>query len=163
MISESELGGLRQAYRLAGGSPDPSTQVGAVLFCEGGRRIGGYNHLPDQYDGHIDLNDRDEKYFYILHAESAVILRAARYGIATEAAVLVCVWAPCSWCARAIVGAGISRVVTHQQRLDISPPEYRTKLDKALQYLIDSHVDVALYDGAIGGPKIRAHGRLWQP
>jgi dCMP deaminase len=55
---------------------------------------------------------RPLKYRYFVHAEMNAILNAARIGVATEGCTLyVSDWAPCSSCCRAIIQAGIVRVV----------------------------------------------------
>jgi dCMP deaminase len=46
-----------------------------------------------------------------LHAEQNAIIQAALYGISTKGATLYCTHQPCSLCAKAIINAGIVRVV----------------------------------------------------
>ena len=45
------------------------------------------------------------------HAEMNAIVQAARYGIAIDGAVIYCKMTPCLDCAKAIINAGIKRVV----------------------------------------------------
>jgi deoxycytidylate deaminase len=116
MDREKDL--LRQAYRLASNSPDPSTQNGAFLLNEQGRSMfrttGAWNDLPAGVAVSENRWERPAKYHFVEHAERATILRAARQGIPTKGATMVCPWTACADCARAIIGAGITHLITHQ-------------------------------------------------
>lgn len=46
-----------------------------------------------------------------VHAELNAILQAARFGIAVEGATMYCTMMPCYECAKAIVNAGIKKVI----------------------------------------------------
>jgi dCMP deaminase len=96
-------------------SKDPSTKVGAVIVNELKEIVGtGYNGFPRGVDDREDrLNDRPTKYALVVHAELNAIIQAghrARGGT-------IYVWPPfgqppcCSGCAKAIIQAGIKRVV----------------------------------------------------
>lgn len=45
------------------------------------------------------------------HAEGNAIAQAAHHGVRVEGATLYCTTAPCAWCARTIINAGVVRVV----------------------------------------------------
>lgn len=45
-----------------------------------------------------------------VHAEQNVITQAAKFGIATEGAVLYCTTFPCATCAKLLINAGITRI-----------------------------------------------------
>ena|SRR3989338_1758957 len=49
------------------------------------------------------------------HAEINALCQAARYGIAIQGATLYCKLAPCPTCAKALINAGISRVVAEKR------------------------------------------------
>ncbi|MFH0835745.1 MAG: cytidine/deoxycytidylate deaminase family protein [Candidatus Micrarchaeota archaeon] len=49
------------------------------------------------------------------HAEMNAIVQAARYGVAVEGATLYCKMEPCLDCAKAIINAGIKRVVCEKK------------------------------------------------
>lgn len=51
---------------------------------------------------------------YALHAEMNAIVQAALHGVSTEGATLYCTHEPCSLCAKAIINAGIRRVVSSE-------------------------------------------------
>lgn len=108
----TDADGLRLAYLAATKSPDPSTQNGAVLFPVRGPRVEGWTSNLYPVSDHT-LNDKDEKYKHVEHAERNVIFKAAKLGVCTDGATMYCPWAPCIECARAIIGSGIVRLVTH--------------------------------------------------
>jgi dCMP deaminase len=103
-------------------SKDPSTQVGAVIIGPYGEdRSSGYNGAPRgcAADEHGDVRGlRPEKYFWFSHAELNAITNAARVGTPLDGCTIVVTHFPCMDCARAIVQAGIVRVVTQEPTLD---------------------------------------------
>ena len=46
-----------------------------------------------------------------IHAEANAILQAAVHGVAISGSVLYCTNAPCSGCAKLLIGAGVKRIV----------------------------------------------------
>lgn len=97
-------------------SKDESTKVGAFILGptgEGGPW--GYNGAPrgcDADDAGEARGVRPEKYFWFEHAERNAIYNAARVGYPVKGSSLVVTHFPCMDCARAIVQAGIVRVIT---------------------------------------------------
>jgi dCMP deaminase len=93
-------------------SKDPSTQVGAVLVsADGKREYLGYNGFPRGVEDHPErYADRASKYAYVVHAELNAILKAGRD---SEGATLY-TWplATCNECAKAVIQAGVARVVS---------------------------------------------------
>lgn len=114
---------MRLAIDEAWKSPDLSTQNGAILVGQQGNIIGyGCNRPPD---GVGFRPDRPEKYAFTEHAERNAIFHAATYGYATQGSTLYALWAACADCGRAIIQAGITRVVTmafypEQQNEDVN-------------------------------------------
>ncbi len=167
MISPIEIRGLRAAYLEAMESPDTSNQNGAVLVnCHPMNYypfvlFGDYNRFPEGFVG--DVKDRDEKLFYIQHAERAVILKAALNGVQTRGLTLVCPWFACGDCAKAIIFAGIKRVVGHKQRMELTPERWKDNVKKANQYLEDCGVELEFYDGKLDCEPIIVNGELWHP
>jgi dCMP deaminase len=102
---------LAMAVRVAERSPDPSTQNGAVLVPLAGMLVSGYNRFPDGVAYSDERWLRPAKYSYVEHAERNAVYAAARYGTLTHGATLYCPWAACADCARAIIQAGIVRLV----------------------------------------------------
>lgn len=93
-------------------SVDPHTQNGALLVSTMGPVVWAANTMPE-IEARPERLVRPKKYLYIEHAERNAIYLAARRGICTEGATLYVPWFACADCARAIIQAGIKRVVGH--------------------------------------------------
>jgi dCMP deaminase len=59
----------------------------------------------------IQLDDRDTKYKWVVHAEANAIYNATRQGKALDGATLYVTWPPCHECAKMIAQVGIQKVV----------------------------------------------------
>ncbi len=106
---------LELAEHVSAWSKDPSTQVGAVIV-DAKRRIlaVGYNGFPRGIDDNPDiLADRDEKYSLTVHAEMNAILNSGAMP-RLEDATLYATLFPCNECAKAIIQAGVTRVVSYE-------------------------------------------------
>lgn len=119
MISERvtkwDLRFLRLCRHISGWSKDPGTRIGAVLVDQERSIIAtGYNGFGKGVDDSVErLYDREFKLKHVVHAEHNAILSAARRGVKTEGATLYNYRLPvCNDCGKAIVQAGIKRVVT---------------------------------------------------
>jgi dCMP deaminase len=92
-------------------SPDPKTQVGAVLTTDDNRIIStGYNALMAGVDEHsIDWSERErDVYPRILHAEANALLFAqSRF----KNSRLYCTYSPCRECLKLMAAAGVTKVV----------------------------------------------------
>lgn len=106
---------LELAQHVAGWSKDPSTQVGAVIVDVKRRVLAvGYNGFPRGVeDDPRTLADRDQKYSLTVHAEMNAILNSGAFS-RLEGSTLYSTLFPCNECAKAIVQAGVYRVVTHR-------------------------------------------------
>jgi len=91
-----------------------TTKVGAVIIGKNGEGgPWGYNGAPRKCNADEDeRRERPEKYFWFEHAERNSIYAAARAGFSTNGTTLVVTHPPCIDCARAIVQAGIVRVIS---------------------------------------------------
>lgn len=97
------------AQAVASRSHDAETQVGAVIVDENHRILStGYNGFPPGCDDHNLPNLRPDKYPYMVHAELNAIA-SSRQDLRN--ATLYSTYSPCGECAKAIVTAGIKRVV----------------------------------------------------
>lgn len=140
---------LKACARVAGESPDPSTQNGAVLITSSGRVIiSGCNHPVIDVD--VATLSRDEKLAVTEHAERSVIYRCAETGTSTKGATLFCLWAACSPCARAIVRSGIRRVVTLESLYKLTPERWKEDVVSGLHILQHAGVTVDFYEGVLG-------------
>lgn len=103
------------AQAFAAMSKYPGTRVGAVVLGPGYEmRASGWNGAPRgcraDEDGRLD--DRDERLMWATHAEANAIANAARTGTALMGSTMVVTHTPCMACAKSIVQAGITRVIS---------------------------------------------------
>jgi dCMP deaminase len=118
-VNDAETKAMRSCFYAASTSPDPSTQNAAMVLLSGNTRdrvkfIGPRrNEFPNGVLNVPSRWERPTKYMFVEHAERAVIYQAARDGVTLRGATMVAVWAACSDCARAIIAAGIVRLVRH--------------------------------------------------
>ncbi len=96
-------------------SKDPNTQVGACIVDSANRILStGYNGFPYGCSDDIFPWDRegeanDTKYPYVVHAELNAILNAS--GKSLLGSTIYVALFPCNECAKAIIQAGIKKVV----------------------------------------------------
>ena len=96
-------------------SKDPNTQVGACIVSPDHKILSmGYNGLPigcsdDEFPWCREGDPLENKYFYTTHSELNAILNY-RGGSLDGATIYVTLF-PCNECAKAIIQAGIKRVV----------------------------------------------------
>ena len=96
-------------------SKDPSTQVGACIVDDNNRILSeGYNGMPAGCEDDImpwgKIGDPlNNKYFFVCHAELNAILNYR--GGSLKDARLYSTLFPCNECAKAIIQAGIKKIV----------------------------------------------------
>jgi len=153
---------LQKAYRVAQFySDDPSTKNGAVLVNREGRPIASAaNGFPS---GVVPRLERPKKYAFIEHAERNVIFSAARKGEVTEGATLYCPWYACADCARALIQAGIVRVIGHKQMFARTPEHWRETIAYGNEMFREAGVETLQYDGPIGECTALINGEVWYP
>ena len=100
-------------------SKDPSTQIGCVIVGPAHEiRSTGYNSFPRGIADTVpERLERPEKYLWIEHAERNAIYNAARAGTPLQGCTIYVEVTPCMDCARAIVQAGIARVIVDADRM----------------------------------------------
>lgn len=102
---------LRLAREVSSWSKDPSTQVGAVIIDDNNRVVSiGYNGFPRSIEDDERLNNREEKYKIIVHAEMNALLFANRS--LEKCTLYTYPFMPCPRCASMLIQSGISRVVS---------------------------------------------------
>lgn len=137
---------LREACLVgASDSTDPRTQNGAVICARNGSFVAAANQIPP-IEPHPARFERPAKYSYIEHAERHVIYLAARKGIATHDATMYCPWFACADCARAIILAGISRVVGHIKPRTLMTEHWKQTVEIADIMLHEAGVETVLLD-----------------
>lgn len=130
-------------------SDDPRTQNGAVLRSKNGYVVVAANTVPA---GSLqpDRLQPPLKYSFMEHAERNVIYAAARQGVATYKATLYCPWFACCECARAIIQAGVARVVGHVKPRLLTPERWQETITRADSMLRDAGVELTLIDDVLG-------------
>lgn len=169
---------LRKAYEAATASPDPSTQNGALIvslpphFSANAARYtilgGGCNHFPRGVKETPERwSDRTLKYKLVQHAERDSLANTRRsQGLSHLGGLtMVCPWAACTDCAKAIIDDGIARLVIHKQAHDRTPSDspWMEDIKVAHMMLGEAGVEIIVADGKIDGPPVRHSGQLWTP
>lgn len=144
---------LERALNEARKSPDPATQVGAVLVSNGSGSIisWGCNTLPHGIEPTLArLQVRETKLKLMVHAEVNAILSAARAGRMTDGCTLYLaatdetrmVWGgpPCCACTLNVIQAGIRRVVSFEQKCGFS--KWHADLAVARNLLAEAGVEL---------------------
>lgn len=113
-ISKWDLRYLEMSQLVSTWSKDPSTKVGAVIVNSDNKIVSlGYNGLPQNIpDDKSILDNRYEKYKYIIHAETNAILTANT--TVKGCTVYTYPFLPCTNCASMVIQAGIKRVVSFE-------------------------------------------------
>ena len=108
---------LKMAEFVASWSKDPSTKVGVIVVRNRTVIAQGYNGFPRGIlDTTTRLDDRPTKYKYIVHAEMNAIYNAAENGVSLKGSTVYVVGLPvCRECAKGLIQAGVSRIVTPKQ------------------------------------------------
>ncbi len=158
---------LREAYTWAErASDDRSTRNGAILVKHNQMipLLAGANRFPARSLVGDEANHaRPRKYAFTEHAERDVIYLAAKSGLQTDGLVMVCPWACCAECARAIAISGITQVIAHKQAHDMSPERWQQPIEDGKEILQACGVKYTLYDGKIGQVDNLFNGRNWCP
>ena len=104
---------MTMVYLVATRSKDKMTHVGAVVIGPDKEiRTTGYNSFPRGIiDWKEDRQERPEKYYWFAHAEINAIANAALIGVSLRDCTMYTNGVPCSTCGRAIINAGIKKVV----------------------------------------------------
>lgn len=111
---------MKLAREISTWSKDPSSKIGAVIVNDDRRILAtGYNGFPKGIeDTEERLNDREQKYPRIVHAEMNALMNALYSGVSVKGATIYVYGLPvCPECTKSIISAGIKRVV-------ISPDPY---------------------------------------
>jgi dCMP deaminase len=142
---------IRKAELTAQKSKDPSTKTGVVLV--GTDRVeltSGFNGFPrGVLDDVARYEHRPTKYKMITHAETNAIYNAARYGISVRKADMFTSFGPstCQECAKAIIQAGISRVIGRCIEEDFAEGRWNETIQIGIKMLREANVGLFKWDG----------------
>lgn len=136
---------LSIAQAVALKSKDPSTQVGAIVVGPDKEiRSTGYNGFPRRV---LDLPERQvspRKYFYVAHAEANCVFQAARVGVSLMGCTLYLSTSPipCAECTKAIIQAGIIRVVGPAKEFPGKSTIWQESIQRATEMLEEAGVQI---------------------
>jgi len=146
---------LERAIAAAAGSPNQIRKVGALLIAADGTEVAACNAFPR---GVRNLPERvvgDNRFIWLEHAERAAIFEAARRGLATDGAMLVTTYFPCTDCARALVQTGVKTVATPRPEFD--DPVWGESFRTSATILEEGTVEVVY----LAESQDRIHRRIW--
>lgn len=151
---------LREAYTLAQESPDLSTQNAALAFDAERNLVGrGVNRLTKGVEATADRLARPAKYLWTEHAERSALYDAHRAG--KQAHILVCPWAACADCARAIVQMNVLVLVRHV-REDFTG-RWGESIEVGDEILRSGGVEIVEFHGPLDADPIRFNGEVLEP
>ena len=120
------------AYLSSMRSKDPNTQVGACIVSPKNKILSmGYNGLPigcsdDEFPwNRVEKDPVLNKYFYTTHSELNAILNYR--GGSLEGSKMYVTLFPCNECAKAIIQAGITKIVYADDKYDDTPAVFASK------------------------------------
>lgn len=124
-ISRNDRRFLIRCEEVRQASHDPDRKVGVVIADDAGRTLAvGTNappkslRLTEAESQAAILQDPAWKYFMLEHAERNAIHAACADGVSLAGATMYGTLFPCADCARAIVAAGLSRLVVPDAGID---------------------------------------------
>lgn len=145
------LDGLREAYRYASYSHDPSIRNGAILVDKSRGIVShGFNHLVGLEGKITNYLGNEWKYQNTVHAEVDAILSAAKSGYRVSGLTLVSPWSLCCECAKVVVKAGISEVIAHKECMKLTPERWKDDIAMAISMLDRCGVRYEQVTGVIG-------------
>jgi len=136
------------AQLIATWSKDRGRKVGAVIVGPDNEvRSTGFNGIPRGVND--DVEERHdaasgEKYLWVSHAERNAIYNAALLGVSTKGCTIYVPWYPCIECAKAIVQAGIGRIVCFEP--DLADSNWGRDFEKSLIILGEGNVVTKLVE-----------------
>lgn len=131
-------------------SKDPNTKVGCIIVGPDNEiRSTGYNSFPRGIiDTYPDRKERPEKYLWIEHSERNAIYNAARVGVPLKGCTIYMEGIPCMDCARAIIQAGIIRIIFDaKEHAKWNSPKYdQAMMTKSIEMLTEAGVRIISVD-----------------
>lgn len=132
------------AQHMSTASKDPSTKVGCVIVGPDKEvRTSGYNGFPRGIADDDRLNNRDEKYPIIVHAEENAVAQGARIGVPLKGCTAYITFPPCSKCARLLIQAGVEECVWPNEEL---PERWREDIERSKNLLQEANVRLRCVD-----------------
>mgnify|MGYP003542669025 CR=1 FL=1 len=147
-----DLDYLKKAYEIAiQYSTDKSTQNGALLVSSEGEILcSAANNFPSGVKETLERWERPTKYSFVEHAERNVIYKAAKFGIKTEGLTMYCPWFACADCGRAIIQAGIKKVIGHEVHEEHTHKSWLESIAIASKMFDEAGIEYKYVSGRIG-------------
>jgi dCMP deaminase len=129
---------MKLAREISTWSKDPSSKIAAVIVNDERRILStGYNGFPRGIeDTEERLNDREQKYPRIVHAEMNSLLSALYNGVSVKDATIY-VWGlpVCAECTKSVIQSGIKRVVI--MRPELAPEKWQIQWEEMSKPMYD--------------------------
>ena len=136
------------AQLVATWSKDRGRKVGAVIVGSDNEvRSTGFNGIPRGVNDNVEERhdaETGEKYLWVSHAERNAIYNAALLGVSTKNCTIYVPWYPCIECAKAIVQAGIAKIVCFEP--DLADSNWGRDFEKSLIILGEGDVVTKLVE-----------------
>jgi dCMP deaminase len=129
-------------------SKDNNTKIGVVLVGKNNEIVStGYNSFPRGInDDVVERQDKPEKYFWFEHAERNCIYNAARIGVSTLGTTMYMTCGiSCADCARAIISAGVEKIVLRSGKGAMSP-KWQESAERSNQMFKEAGIIVEFFD-----------------
>ena len=136
---------LLVAYNAATKSPDLSTQNGAIIPAQDNIVLQACNEFPRRVKMKGERLERPLKYSFTEHAERNVIYEAARLGVSIQGCTMYACWAACADCARAIISAGVEKIVLRSGKGAMSP-KWQESAERSNQMFKEAGIIVEFFD-----------------
>ena len=158
-ISPTDRLFLAQSEAAKKESHDPGRQVGATLVSASGQMIATGTNRPPSAMGLSSADSRmaiaadpNWKYFVIEHAERNAICNAHDQGHSLAGATIYVTLFPCADCARAIVSAGVRRLVAPRPTIStVADEKWRAHFEYAQEIFARSGVEMTLFESLEAG------------
>ena len=129
-------------------SKDNNTKIGVVLVGKNNEIVStGYNSFPRGINDDIaERQEKPEKYFWFEHAERNCIYNAARIGVSTLGTTMyMTCGSSCADCARAIISAGVEKIVLRSGKGAMSP-KWQESAERSNQMFKEAGIIVEFFD-----------------
>ena len=129
-------------------SNDSHTQTAVVIVNDDLEVISsGWNTIPVGVDDNKQSRfERPEKYYWFIHAEINAIARSAKNGIKIDGATMyMSCGIPCTDCAKAIINAGIKRIICTRNG-GSKQEKWKEHFTRSMEMFNEAQVEVSFFD-----------------
>ncbi|GIS43972.1 MAG: hypothetical protein Ct9H90mP16_10420 [Candidatus Poseidoniales archaeon] len=135
----SDLSNLHITFR--GGQKIHPPRWVASLWGRSRNPSTGFNGFPRGIaDDSERLEDREQKYPLICHAEENAIMHAARIGLSLKGCTAYVTWPPCTRCARSLIQAGVVEVV-YPTKIEV-PERWQKDFDMSTSMMKEAGIKI---------------------